>query len=261
MLYSRFVLPSSRTRAHVAFTDRWGGFSSTPFSTLNLALHVGDDDTDVVANRGVLANTLGLNPEALRFIDQVHGNRVIAWDADGAHDPHTGERAESLTADAHVTKTPGLGLVIMVADCVPVMFADPEVGVIGAAHAGRAGMVNGVVPATVAAMRELGASKIQVAIGPSICPRCYEVPADMRAQVSSVEPVTASVSRDGTPALDVAAGVAEQAAREGCEIVDFSSTCTRESSDLFSYRKDSITGRFGGLVWLEELTTHPRKDA
>ena len=261
MLYSRFVLPSSHARAHVAVTDRWGGFSSTPFGSLNLALHVGDDDTVVAANRGILANTLGLAPEGLRFIDQVHGNRVIAWDADGAYEPLTGERTESLRADAHVTTTPGLGLVVMVADCVPVMFADPEVGVIGVAHAGRAGMVDGVVSATVEAMCKLGASHIKVAIGPSICPRCYEVPGDMRAQVSSIEPVTASVSRDGTPALDVAAGVAEQAVRAGCEIVDFSSACTRESTDLFSYRKDSVTGRFGALVWLEELTTHPLKDA
>lgn len=261
MLYSRFVLPSSQTRAHVAVTDRWGGFSSTPFSSLNLALHVGDDETVVAANRGIVANTLGLNPEALRFVNQVHGNRVIAWDEDGAYDPLTGERTDSVTADAHVTKTPGLGLVVMVADCVPVMFADPEAGIVGAAHAGRAGMVDGVVSATVTAMRELGASRIQVAVGPSICPRCYEVPADMRDQVSHVEPVTASVSRDGTPALDVAAGVAEQVTREGCEIVDFSGTCTRESSDLFSYRKDSVTGRFGGLVWLEEKSTHPLKDA
>lgn len=257
MLHSRFVLPSSRTRAHVAFTDRWGGFSSTPFSSLNLARHVGDDDSVVGANRDFVASTLGFDPDGLRFVDQVHGTRVIAWDETGAFDPHTGERTTSVEADAHVTRQPGLGLVVLVADCVPIILADSEAGVVAAVHAGRKGMAGGVVSAAVAAMRELGADRIQAAIGPSICPRCYEVPADMRAEVAQIEPVSASVSEQGTPALDVAAGVAEQLVREGCEIVQFSHACTRESSDLFSYRRDSVTGRFAGIVWLEDLATHP----
>ncbi|MDN6124389.1 MAG: polyphenol oxidase family protein, partial [Brevibacterium sp.] len=149
--------------------------------------------------------------------------------------------------------------VIMVADCTPIMLADPEAGVIGAIHAGRPGMAAGVVPATIARMKDLGATDIHAIIGPSVCPRCYEVPAAMRDEITAVEPVAASVSVTGTPAIDVAGAAAEQLRRSGVSIDHFSRVCTRESEDLFSYRRQRTTGRFAGVVWLQEEnpTTHP----
>lgn len=258
MLHSRFVCEGERFRAHVAFTDRRGGFSTGPYASLNLAGHVGDDDTAVLANRATVAGVLGLPVANLKFISQVHGTTVIVWDRSGAYDPATGDRLSgAAAADAHVTRELGIGLVVLVADCVPVLLADPDAGVIAAVHAGRKGMAAGVVPTAVAAMEAQGAQQIRCFVGPSICPRCYEVPWDMREEVGAAEPATTSVSVTGTPALDVAAGVVEQLGRAGCEIVDFADTCTRQAPDLYSYRRDGQTGRFAGIVWLEGFSDTP----
>lgn len=243
MLHSRFVVPG-RSTAHVAFTDRHGGYSSGDFASFNLARHVGDDEELVAANRSALAQVLGLSAERLSFVSQVHGTAVHTLT--GPADARSGAEA-----DAQVTAEPGVGLVIMVADCTPVLLADTEAGVIGAVHAGRPGMAAGVVPATLQAMRELGAADIHAVIGPSVCPRCYEVPAELRDEVAALEPVAASVSVSGTPALDVAGTVAEQLREEGVVIDHFSRTCTRESEDLYSYRRNRRTGRFAGVIWLQ----------
>ncbi|MDN6602586.1 MAG: peptidoglycan editing factor PgeF [Brevibacterium sp.] len=240
-------------KAHVAFTDRHGGYSRGDLSSFNLARHVGDDDELVAANRAALAQVLGLSGERLSFVSQVHGTDVrIVGGPDQLRDA-------PVEADAQVTTHSGIGLVIMVADCTPIMLADPEAGVIGAIHAGRPGMAAGVVPATIARMKDLGATDIHAIIGPSVCPRCYEVPAAMRDEITAVEPVAASVSVTGTPAIDVAGAAAEQLRRSGVSIDHVSRVCTRESEDLFSYRRQRRTGRFAGVVWLQEEnpTTHP----
>ncbi|EKU45902.1 peptidoglycan editing factor PgeF [Brevibacterium casei] len=243
MLHSRFVVPG-RSTAHVAFTDRHGGYSSGDFSSFNLARHVGDDEELVAANRSALAQVLGLSAERLSFVSQVHGTAVH-------HVTDTAAIRAGAEADAQVSALAGVGLVIMVADCTPVLLADTEAGVIGAVHAGRPGMAAGIVSETLSAMRELGAREIHAVIGPSVCPRCYEVPASLRDEVAAVEPVAASVSVSGTPALDVAGAVAEQLRREGAVIDHFSRTCSRESEDLYSYRRSRRTGRFAGVVWLQ----------
>lgn len=252
MLRSRFVIPGRRP-AHVAFTDRHGGYSSGDFASFNLARHVGDDDELVAANRAALAQVLSLSGERLSFVSQVHGTTVHTIDAD------SDLRGSPVEADAQVTTLSGIGLAIMVADCTPIMLADAEAGIIAAVHAGRQGMAAGVVPATVARMRDAGARDLHAVIGPSVCPRCYEVSAELRAEVSAIEPTAASVSVTGTPALDVAGAVAEQLRRDGVTIDHFSRTCTRESDDLYSYRRQQRTGRFAGIIWLQEenQTTHP----
>ena len=114
--------------------------------------------------------------------------------------------------DALVTTVPNLALAALVADCTPVLLADPQAGVVGAVHAGRPGMVAGVVPRAVEAMRDLGARTLSAVVGPSICARCYEVPLAMREDVAAVVPESRAVSWTGTPALDVAAGVVAQLA-------------------------------------------------
>ncbi|MFD5460130.1 polyphenol oxidase family protein, partial [Streptomyces olivaceus] len=142
---------------------------------------------------------------------------------------------------------------VLTADCVPVLLADPAAGVVAAAHAGRPGLVAGVVPAAVRAMTGLGAdpARIVARTGPAVCGRCYEVPEEMRADVSAVVPEAYAETSWGTPALDVSAGVHAQLERLGVRERTQSPVCTRESTDHFSYRRDRTTGRLAGYVWLD----------
>ena len=150
--------------------------------------------------------------------------------------------------DGLVTAEAGVTLSVRAADCVPVLLADVDAGVIGACHCGRPGVVAGIVPATVAAMRDLGAGSVTAWVGPHVCGRCYEVPQDLQDEVAAVEPGTRTTTSWGTPALDVGAGVRAQLEREGVEVVDLS-RCTRESPDLYSYRRDgTLSGRQAGLI-------------
>lgn len=155
-----------------------------------------------------------------------------------------GEPAE---ADAIVTTNPDLALAVLVADCVPLLLADAAAGVVAAVHAGRPGMINGIVPRTLEVMRETGAERISAAIGPSVCGRCYEVPEEMRAEAAQVSAVSATVSWTGTPAIDVAAGVVDQLRAADVEIT-WIPGCTRESDKLYSYRRRQVTGRSAGVV-------------
>ncbi|MGN6300231.1 MAG: polyphenol oxidase family protein, partial [Angustibacter sp.] len=160
-------------------------------------------------------------------------------------------RAEPPVADGLVTTLPGVVLLVRVADCVPVLLADPQRGVVGVAHAGRPGMAAGVVGAAVAALRDLGARDLVARLGPSVCPRCYEVPLAMREDVAAGRPETRSLTWDARPSIDVAAGVLAQLAERGVAVRQLPG-CTVESDRLYSYRRDGLTGRFAGLAWLEE---------
>ncbi|MFF8502549.1 peptidoglycan editing factor PgeF [Streptomyces anulatus] len=233
--------------AHFAFTDRWGGVSAAPYGELNLGGAVGDDPAAVGANRGRAARRLGLDPARVVWMNQVHGRDVAVvdgpWEAD----------AEIPAVDAVVTARRGLPLAVLTADCTPVLLADPVAGVVGAAHAGRPGLVAGVVPAAVEAMVALGAqpSRITAHTGPAVCGRCYEVPEAMRAEVAEAVPGAWSETSWGTPAVDVTGGVHAQLAALGVTDRHSSSYCTLESGDHFSYRRDRTTGRLAGYVWLD----------
>lgn len=161
--------------------------------------------------------------------------------------------AEIPAVDAVVTTRRGLALAVLTADCTPVLLVDPVAGVVGAAHAGRPGLVAGVVPAVVEAMTALGArpSRIAAHTGPAVCGRCYEVPEEMRAEVAEAVPGTWSETSWGTPAVDVTGGVHAQLAALGVSDLHRSPVCTRESGDHFSYRRDRTTGRLAGYVWLD----------
>lgn len=218
----------------------------------NLGAHVQDDPGAVARNRAAAVDAVSAlaGVESARvtpvFMNQVHGATVRVIDDPDQVRP-ADAAAEAPPCDAVVTTLPGIALFSLVADCTPVLFTDPGAGVIAAAHAGRPGMLAGVVPATTAAMRELGAEQIEAVVGPSVCPRCYEVPEEMRTRAAEVEPVSASVTWTGTPAIDVAAGVVAQLQREGVDVT-WVPGCTRESADLYSYRRDGPTGRFAGVV-------------
>ena len=235
-------------RVRFAFSDRHGGVSRAPYGSLNLADHVGDDPAAVLRNRGLAAAELGFEPERVVYLTQVHGTEVVH-----ARGPWEGERPE---ADGSVTDVPGLALAIMVADCTPVLLADPEAGVVATAHAGRPGMAAGVVPATIAGMRELGAEpeRIIAYTGPAVCAACYEVPEAMRADVAARVPESFASTSWGTPSVDVPGGVWAQlrAAGISAEHSHRSEICAMESKDHYSYRREGATGRFAGFVWLEE---------
>ena len=232
--------------AHFAFTDRWGGVSAVPYEELNLGGAVGDDADAVRTNRELAAKSLGIDPGRVVWMNQVHGAEVAvvseAW----------GDRPVP-EVDAVVTAERGLALAVLTADCTPVLLADPVAGVVGAAHAGRPGMIAGVVPAAVRAMTGLGAepARIVARTGPAVCGRCYEVPDAMRADVSAVEPAAYAETSWGTPAVDVTAGVHAQLERLGVRDREQSPVCTLESGDHFSYRRDRTTGRLAGYVWLD----------
>ncbi|MEU2058799.1 peptidoglycan editing factor PgeF [Streptomyces sp. NPDC013455] len=244
--------------AHFAFTDRWGGVSAAPYEELNLGGRVGDTPEAVRGNRELAAKSLGLDPGRVVWMNQVHGAEVAVvdepWGAEAA--PREGSRKEGNPVpevDAIVTARRGLALAVLTADCVPVLLADPVAGVAAAAHAGRPGMVKGVVPAAVRAMVDLGAvpERIVARTGPAVCGRCYEVPEPMRAEVAAVEPAAHAETSWGTPAVDVGAGVHAQLDRLGvCDRAQ-SPVCTLESGDHFSYRRDRTTGRLAGYVWLD----------
>ena len=240
-----------RTGLVAGFTRRDHGASTGPYAGLNLALHVGDDDVAVRANRASVLEELArlgrLSTGSVRalFMDQVHGARVrvVTREQDLAE--------PTPPSDALITTLTGVALFTLVADCTPVLLADRRAGVVAAVHAGRPGMLAGVVPETVAAMRSLGARRVRAVVGPSVCGRCYEVPPEMRADAVRIEPACAAVTREGTPAIDVAAGVVAQLRRHGVSPTVVSG-CSRESEDLYSYRRDGRTGRFAGVIMQTE---------
>ncbi|MFJ8075925.1 peptidoglycan editing factor PgeF [Streptomyces sp. NPDC096176] len=236
--------------AHFAFTDRWGGVSAVPYEELNLGGAVGDDRDAVLANRSIAAKSLGLDPGAVVWMNQVHGRDVAVVGGPWGGSP-------GASVDGVVTARRGLALAVLTADCTPVLLADPLAGVVGAAHAGRPGMIAGIVPATVEAMKGLGAQpeRIIARTGPAVCGRCYEVPEQMRSEVAAVEPAAWSETSWGTPAVDVTAGVHAQLEALGVRDRRQSPICTLESRDHYSYRRDRTTGRLAGYVWLEDRET------
>jgi polyphenol oxidase len=226
-------------------TDRHGGVSKPPYDSLNLGAAVGDEPSAVAANRQLAAAACGLGAADVAFMRQVHGATVSYA---GASWPSQ----QPEPCDAIFTDVPGLALGVLVADCLPVLIADPVARLVGAAHAGREGMLAGVVPELVGAMTAAGASapRMRVLLGPAICGRCYEVPEEMRARAAAVVPAASCVTAAGTAGLDIVAGVRAQLAALGVGQVSADGRCTRESAELFSYRRDGTTGRFAGLVWL-----------
>ncbi|WP_067171928.1 peptidoglycan editing factor PgeF [Microtetraspora niveoalba] len=229
-------------RVRMAFTDRHGGVSVEPYGTRNLGGAVGDDPAAVVKNRAATAAGFGL--DEVVFMRQVHGADVAYVTAPFGDDPPG--------LDAVYTDRPGLGIAVLVADCAPVLVADPVAGVVGGAHSGRPGTEAGVVPALVEAMAARGAApeRMVALVGPAACGLCYEVPADLRDRVAARVPETRSATRLGTPALDIRAGIAAQLTRAGVADIRHDDRCTIETPDLYSYRRDRNTGRFAGYIWL-----------
>ncbi|WP_338027682.1 peptidoglycan editing factor PgeF [Brachybacterium avium] len=208
---------------------------------LNLARHVGDDEQAVERNRALLAEEIGAS---VVFVDQVHSADVHVLPATG--------RVPTLTADAMVTDRRDVALAIMVADCLPVLLSDPVAGVVAVAHAGRQGLLAGVLQRTIEVMAELGTrpADLQASVGPSICGACYEVPATMRDDAAARLPQTWARTSWGTPSLDLRAGAVAVLAAAGVPraSLDADHPCTLEDERFYSYRRASRTGRFAGVI-------------
>jgi hypothetical protein len=228
----------------VAITDRTGGVSAPPYEGRNLG-GKGDDPEAVRENRARTAAELGVAPDHVVYMRQVHSATAAYVTAPFGPD--------APPLDAVYTDRPGLALGALSADCATVFVADPDAGLIGAAHSGRPGTQAGVVPALVAAMSEHGAapSRMVAYVGPAACGRCYEVPAEMRAEVAAAVPEAWATTRKGTPAVDIRAGITAQLTRAGVPDIHHDPRCTIESPELYSHRRDRPTGRFAGYIWLE----------
>lgn len=232
-------------RIRRVITTRAGGVSEPPYDSFNLGTHVGDDPAAVKANRKRAATELNLAEASLVWMEQVHGRNVTVVD---------GPRAEPVEAtDALITAVPGLAVTALVADCVPVLLADPEAGVVAAVHAGRVGARAGVVPAALEAMRSAGAhiDRMEALLGPAVCGQCYEVPADMQSDVDKKLPGSACRAREGTTGLDLRAGLWRQLAEAGVARIGVDPRCTVEDRTLFSHRRDGTTGRLAAITWVE----------
>lgn len=238
-----------------AFTTRGGGVSTGPWAGLDLATHVGDDTSAVARNRQLLESRIGV---PIAWADQVHGAEVHV-----VTDPPGDLLRPVAQADALVTGSPEVAVAVLVADCVPVLLADPVARVVSALHAGRRGLVSGVVQNAVAAMRVLGADpgRLRAAIGPCVCGACYEVPADMRDDVAGAVPAAHAETSWGTPSLDLPAGVASVLDVCGVRDVQRVERCTMTDARFFSHRLSTRhrepTGRFAGVIRLTGVSPQP----
>jgi YfiH family protein len=217
------------------FFGRRGGVSTGGLASLNCGLGSGDDPALIAENRRRVADAV-LPGGALTGVYQVHGNRCRI--VDGAAD-----LAARPEADALATRTPGVLLGILTADCVPVLFADRDAGVVGAAHAGWKGALAGVTDATLAAMESLGARRanIAAAIGPCIARASYEVDAAFVQRFTADDPTNERFFAAGKPGhamFDIAAYVAARLAAAGVTRIAIGGQDTyAEAEDYFSYRR------------------------
>lgn len=219
--------------------------SSAPYDSLNLGDHVGDDAGAVAANRGHLAARLAAwdadvpdDPRDWVWLRQVHGHEVVRVDATPAAVPE---------ADAALTTTVGLPLVVLTADCAPVALASP--GGVAVVHAGWPGLEQGVLGAAVAALRAVAPGPVVAWLGPCVHPDRYEFGADHLSRlVERLGPEVASSTDAGAPALDIPAAVRVSLARAGVERVADVDVCTATSPTHFSHRRDGVTGRQAVVV-------------
>ncbi|MES5088427.1 polyphenol oxidase family protein [Gardnerella vaginalis] len=199
------------SRAHAVFTTRLGGISECDFASLNLGGKAGDDAKAVFSNRSALQNTLKAD---LCLVSQVHGRNVFdadtiihSWNTPYGFDA-TGfaDSKVRIEADAQVSTACSLALGMFAADCLPVLLADSESGVIAAAHCGRKGLMSGVLDSTIEAMCEKGAerSNITAVLGPCICGDCYEVGEEIASDFERRYPQTITQTRFGGVGIDIA---------------------------------------------------------
>ncbi|WLI90980.1 peptidoglycan editing factor PgeF [Massilia sp. R2A-15] len=248
--------PDAPANVGALASTRRGGWSVGPYDDgmggggLNLGMHVNDDADTVRKNRAALRAMLPGDPA---WISQVHGVAVVDAASVGPDQPVR-------VADASIATQPGVVCAVLTADCLPVLFADLEGKVVGAAHAGWRGLAGGVLGATVATMREAGAGDITAWLGPAIGPAQFEVGPDVLdaflASGADADKVRVAFTpypgRPGKFLANMNALAKLLLARDGVTRVWGGSHCTASEADRFySYRRDGVTGRQASLIWLK----------
>jgi len=232
------------------FFTREGGVSTELFASLNCGWGSGDTPDHVSENRVRATTALGLPGASLVTCDQVHGTEVVVVE-------RLWTRSEIPRADAMVTRMSGVALGILAADCAPVLFADPLAGVVGAAHAGWRGALTGVLEATVAAMRDLGAvpDRVRAGVGPSIAQASYEVgpefPGPFLAQDSANAGYFVAAAEAGKFHFDLPGYVMGRLHRAGLSVIASIEEDTAAAPErFFSYRRSRLRGEphYGRLL-------------
>lgn len=208
------------------------------------------DRQDAASRGAAFAAVSGALGVPLAVVSQVHGADVCVVDADA---PVTGGIVDltGVRADVLVTARRGVGLAVRVADCVPVLLADAVGAVVAAAHAGREGLLVGVLGSAVAAVRARSAAPLRAWVGPHICGACYEVPDAMAADAAVRLGVDIPATRWGTRGIDLGAAARRQLERLGVAVTEVGE-CTFTAERLHSHRRDPAAGRLAGIVWLAE---------
>jgi YfiH family protein len=222
----------------VRFSTRLGGVSEGPYSSLNLGIQTGDAAELVVENRRLLGESIGLAPAAIAIGRQVHGAEIARWDA-APVDAFTDAAAARAAVDGHVTDLRGIGLLVQVADCLPVALATADR--VAMVHCGWRGLAAGIVAAAVA---EFEAPPSAV-VGPGIGRCCFEVGPEVLAELADVP----GAARGRM--LDLRAVAEARLRAAGVERIEHVDLCTSCRDDLFfSHRRDDgVTGRQCGIVW------------
>ena len=233
--------------ARAVFTTRRGGVSAPPFDELNLASDRDDADAAVRANRRRVCEAVGLDPEGVSLGRQVHGARVRKLEAPSSPGRFTGALRGWPEGDGLATRAPGLGLVVLGADCLPVLLWRRDEPAVAAAHAGWRGLVAGVLGE---AVRSLGRpERVGAAIGPGVRPCCYPVSQEVRDRFAAA--FGGAVLRP--PAVDLAAAARAALVAEGVPdgaVVTIEACTSCEAGRFFSHRRDGeSSGRQAGLVW------------
>ncbi|MFT5836472.1 MAG: YfiH family protein [Sulfurimonas sp.] len=234
-----------------AFTTKDGGVSKTPYISLNLAFHVWDNPLDVIKNHEYLASELSYNRGTLVHMKQIHSDAVhIVSDIDNFDNPPT--------CDALITDKTNLPLMVMVADCSPILFYDSKKEVIAVAHAGRQGAFKNIVQNVINSFVNIygsDAKDISASVGASIVVCCYEVGVEIYDEAKDLGLQYAMQKREDSFYLDVSVILKTQLLasgikKENIEISKECSCCNNEK--YFSYRADAKTGRFAGILMMKE---------
>ena len=247
--------PDAPANVGALASTRAGGVSAAPYGDgrggggLNLGLHVGDDPAHVADNRARLQSFLPGRPA---WIAQVHGAAVVDAATVGPGQPVR-------TGDASIATGAGVVCAILTADCLPVLFADLDGKVVGAAHAGWRGLAGGVLGQTIAAMRAAGAGDITAWMGPAIGPTAFEVGQDVFDSFARALPghdvgfaFVRHPERGGKYTADMFALARLMLEEDGITSVAGGLHCTAVERDRFySYRRDGVTGRQASLIWLK----------
>lgn len=238
-----FIIPTWHCPSNVqaVITSREGGLSLPPYHSNNLALHVGDDATHVLANRAQLQSSLD-NVKAIQWLNQVHGTEVVRAAA-GDYAPD---------ADAQYSHTIGLACAILTADCLPVLFCDRQGTQVAGAHAGWRGLAQGVLINTVNTFAD--PRQVMAYLGPAIGPEAFEVGPEVKEAFAGFPEHCFKPGVRDRYWADIYALARHQLQQMGVEVFGGGYCTFTQADQFYSYRRSKVTGRMASLIWLSGNT-------